>query len=465
MFYAVEVLARKGKLAAPWIAAHSEKRLKKHEILHVSIEKTIDAIEKGKVPELALRTSSHIMLGLSRILFRQVRILHGDCTALLVSISTRAKEDADKRPRKQADSSKVTYEIKLANFLGSITQETSFSASEIEIPRMSLGSTSMMDYSMNYSMSMNDISLADAITFLSKDAGEEGAREARKSAGASGELETSDGIIMQHMSTLNSLDPIDIQDRTHGHIPQMEDPQMEECTSLFRGSASKRSLVLESMLEEHQAVKVKRQRTEVGANVIDKNTSFSGHLITLAQHISKLYKEKEEAEKRSVLLLPKPIKEFFYGGKCPEVHGSVLKDAFDTKKDAGEESAGGEEVKDRSMEIEASGLSIEVPRGLGETEHMPFPADLSVCGGEGQGELLSPDRSVSLSSDAGTYPSFAADSYAVMNEWSEYSALPRREKALSFFSLLSSVTKGRVCARQEEPYSRISLSFASVSVQ
>ena len=44
MFYNLEVLSSKGKLARVWIAAHHENKLTKPQVLHTSIE---DAIGKN----------------------------------------------------------------------------------------------------------------------------------------------------------------------------------------------------------------------------------------------------------------------------------------------------------------------------------------------------------------------------------------------------------------------------------
>ncbi|OAG29534.1 hypothetical protein NEDG_00667 [Nematocida displodere] len=171
MFYAVEVLSRRGKLSAAWIAAHFDRRLTKSEVAHASIAETVDLIQKGKVPELALRTSSHILLGLSKLFFRKTKMLYEDCTALFSHITHLPPQKTSPATFRCAPKEKITVTpglrmLFLAGISGnnrSSVEHTTNSLLEIEAPRASFGA-SLGASSFNCSFSLNDISLSDAVT-------------------------------------------------------------------------------------------------------------------------------------------------------------------------------------------------------------------------------------------------------------------------------------------------------------
>ena len=77
MFYANFVLSKKGPLAKVWLAAHWEKKVTKAQIFETDVQKTVDDIISPRV-KLALRTSSHLLLGIVRIYSRKQKYLIQD---------------------------------------------------------------------------------------------------------------------------------------------------------------------------------------------------------------------------------------------------------------------------------------------------------------------------------------------------------------------------------------------------
>lgn len=85
MFYTEVVLGRKGPLARVWLAAHSEKKLTKAQIVETNIAESIEAILTNKY-NLALRTSSHLLVGIVRIYDRKLAYLLVDCREALAKV-------------------------------------------------------------------------------------------------------------------------------------------------------------------------------------------------------------------------------------------------------------------------------------------------------------------------------------------------------------------------------------------
>ncbi|XP_010469303.1 PREDICTED: sister chromatid cohesion 1 protein 3-like [Camelina sativa] len=104
MFYSQTLLARKGPLGTVWCAAHVQNRLKKPQYTAINIPKTVDSIMFPEVP-LALRTSSHLLLGVVRIYSKKVEYLYNDWSHLntwvakaFVSTQVDLPEDARQAP-------------------------------------------------------------------------------------------------------------------------------------------------------------------------------------------------------------------------------------------------------------------------------------------------------------------------------------------------------------------------------
>ncbi|KAG7629091.1 Sister chromatid cohesion 1 protein 3 [Arabidopsis thaliana] len=104
MFYSHTLLARKGPLGTVWCAAHVHQRLKKSQYTSINIPDTVDNIMFPEVP-LALRTSSHLLVGVVRIYSKKVDYLYNDWNLLntwvakaFVSTQVNLPEDARQAP-------------------------------------------------------------------------------------------------------------------------------------------------------------------------------------------------------------------------------------------------------------------------------------------------------------------------------------------------------------------------------
>ncbi|XP_002162726.2 double-strand-break repair protein rad21 homolog isoform X1 [Hydra vulgaris] len=93
MFYAHLALTKKGKLAKVWLAAHWEKKLSKAHVFETDIQSTVANIISPE-QRIALRTSSHLLLGIVRIYYRKTKYLLADCTEALIKIKMSFRPEA-----------------------------------------------------------------------------------------------------------------------------------------------------------------------------------------------------------------------------------------------------------------------------------------------------------------------------------------------------------------------------------
>ncbi|EFA86705.1 hypothetical protein PPL_00508 [Heterostelium album PN500] len=78
MFFSQIVLAKRGPLAKIWLAGHWDKKLTKKNIFKTNIPKSIRYIINPHLP-MALRMTSHLLLGVVRIFSKKVKFLLDDC--------------------------------------------------------------------------------------------------------------------------------------------------------------------------------------------------------------------------------------------------------------------------------------------------------------------------------------------------------------------------------------------------
>ncbi|XP_073306618.1 sister chromatid cohesion 1 protein 4 [Primulina huaijiensis] len=122
MFYSQFILAKKGPLGTIWIAAHLERKLRKNQVADTDIGVSVDSIIFPEVP-IALRLSSHLLLGVVRIYNRKVNYLFDDCSEALLKIKQAFRSTAVDLPPEQ---SKAPYH--------SITLPETFDLDDFELP-------------------------------------------------------------------------------------------------------------------------------------------------------------------------------------------------------------------------------------------------------------------------------------------------------------------------------------------
>ncbi|KAH9329658.1 hypothetical protein KI387_001766, partial [Taxus chinensis] len=134
MFYSQFVLAKKGPLGTIWIAAHLERKLKKNQVADTDIGVSVDSILFPEVP-IALRLSSHLLLGVVRIYSRKVNYLFNDCSETLVKIKQAFHSTAVDLP---PEASTAPYH--------SITLPETFDLDDLELPESSFSHGNFVDH-------------------------------------------------------------------------------------------------------------------------------------------------------------------------------------------------------------------------------------------------------------------------------------------------------------------------------
>ncbi|KAK1313577.1 Sister chromatid cohesion 1 protein 3 [Acorus calamus] len=122
MFYSQFILAKKGPLGTIWIAAHLERKLRKNQVADTDIGVSVDSILFPEVP-IALRLSSHLLLGVVRIYSRKVNYLFHDCSEALLKIKQAFRSTAVDLPPEE---STAPYH--------SITLPETFDLDDFELP-------------------------------------------------------------------------------------------------------------------------------------------------------------------------------------------------------------------------------------------------------------------------------------------------------------------------------------------
>ncbi|KAI3837896.1 hypothetical protein MKW92_000140 [Papaver armeniacum] len=101
MFYSQFILAKKGPLGTIWIAAHLERKLRKNQVADTDIGVSVDSILFPDVP-IALRLSSHLLLGVVRIYSRKVNYLFHDCSEALLQVKQAFRSTAVDLPPEES---------------------------------------------------------------------------------------------------------------------------------------------------------------------------------------------------------------------------------------------------------------------------------------------------------------------------------------------------------------------------
>uniref|UniRef100_A0A1D1YJL5 Sister chromatid cohesion 1 protein 3 n=1 Tax=Anthurium amnicola TaxID=1678845 RepID=A0A1D1YJL5_9ARAE len=148
MFYSQFILAKKGPLGTIWIAAHLERKLRKNQVADTDIGASVDSILFPDVP-IALRLSSHLLVGVVRIYSRKVNYLFHDCSEALLKIKQAFRSTVVDLPPEE---STAPYH--------SITLPETFDLDDFELPDSALLHGNFVDHHVS---TREQITLQDAV--------------------------------------------------------------------------------------------------------------------------------------------------------------------------------------------------------------------------------------------------------------------------------------------------------------
>jgi double-strand-break repair protein rad21 homolog len=107
MFYHSFILGQRGPLAKIWLAAHYDKKLGKKEVISANIETCVDSIINSRL-SLSLRTTSHLLLGVTKLLHKQANYLLKDLEHAAFFLDSKSKSVDLPKPRIQARLKDIT---------------------------------------------------------------------------------------------------------------------------------------------------------------------------------------------------------------------------------------------------------------------------------------------------------------------------------------------------------------------
>ncbi|KAN0036474.1 hypothetical protein ACTFIV_001769 [Dictyostelium citrinum] len=90
MFFSQIVLSKRGSLGKIWLAGHWDRKLAKNVVFKTNIPKSVKTILNPHSP-MALRMTSHLLLGVARIFSKKAKYLLSDCTEAVIKLKGLSK--------------------------------------------------------------------------------------------------------------------------------------------------------------------------------------------------------------------------------------------------------------------------------------------------------------------------------------------------------------------------------------
>ncbi|XVE62130.1 hypothetical protein DITRI_Ditri06bG0094200 [Diplodiscus trichospermus] len=226
MFYSQFILAKKGPLGTIWIAAHLERKLRKNQVADTDIGVSVDSILFPEVP-IALRLSSHLLLGVVRIYSRKVNYLFDDCSEALLKIKQAFRSTAVDLPPEE---STAPYH--------SITLPETFDLDDFELPDNEIFQGNYVDYHVS---SREQITLQDTMDGVVYSTSQFGLDE-RFGDGDTSQI----GLLDEELVLDRVVAPghgASVYDLQGSDVPQKQDPSILEAVPMNCGGDQVEGLV------------------------------------------------------------------------------------------------------------------------------------------------------------------------------------------------------------------------------
>ncbi|XP_010558576.1 PREDICTED: sister chromatid cohesion 1 protein 4-like isoform X2 [Tarenaya hassleriana] len=159
MFYSQFILAKKGPLGTIWIAAHLERKLRKNQVADTDIGVSVDSILFPEAP-IALRLSSHLLLGVVRIYSKKVNYLFDDCSEALLKVKQAFRSTVVDLPPEE---SKAPYH--------SITLPETFDLDDFELPDSEIFQGNYVDHHVSTREQITLQDTMDGVVYLTSQFG------------------------------------------------------------------------------------------------------------------------------------------------------------------------------------------------------------------------------------------------------------------------------------------------------
>ncbi|KAA3487115.1 sister chromatid cohesion 1 protein 4-like isoform X4 [Gossypium australe] len=216
MFYSQFILAKKGPLGTIWIAAHLERKLRKNQVADTDIGVSVDSILFPDVP-IALRLSSHLLLGVVRIYSRKVNYLFDDCSEALLKIKQAFRSTAVDLPPEE---STAPYH--------SITLPETFDLDDFELPDNEVFHGNYVDHHVS---SREQITLQDTMDGMVYSTSQFGLDE-RFGDGDTSQIGLLDEELVLDRVSVPGDDGASVYDHRGSNVPEKEDPSNLEAVPI-----------------------------------------------------------------------------------------------------------------------------------------------------------------------------------------------------------------------------------------
>ncbi|XWS65243.1 hypothetical protein CRYUN_Cryun05aG0075900 [Craigia yunnanensis] len=216
MFYSQFILAKKGPLGTIWIAAHLERKLRKNQVADTDIGVSVDSILFPEVP-IALRLSSHLLLGVVRIYSRKVNYLFDDCSEALLKIKQAFRSTAVDLPPEE---STAPYH--------SITLPETFDLDDFELPDNEIFQGNYVDHHVS---SREQITLQDTMDGVVYSTSQFGLDE-RFGDGDTSQIGLLDEELVLDRAAAPGHGGVSVYDLQGSDVPQKQDPSNLEAVPI-----------------------------------------------------------------------------------------------------------------------------------------------------------------------------------------------------------------------------------------
>lgn len=442
MFYSAEILGVKGRLAAAWIAARYDRKLTKAEVQELSIDGIIEEIEKKRIPVMALRTSSDILLGLIKILLRKTKIIYEEC-AVLVQVKQKEKE----KVTRETDPEKIVYRVDPRWYLaqggstGSVDNMTHINnitnnstdgggigyltvlpeRGEIESPRFAWNT------SARQSISLNDISMCSAETY--KDL------SVSSFSGSVNIIPKAGNNNASHSAILGNNTVLDVSVLEKKNSSNSSNSSIDNVENIDNNSIL--TAELDSIIGrpgKRLADKTQRKRKMSDRNISLSLDSFDIPNGSSAEKINSVYSTHSKSKReRFRLSLPKEL----------QILWETETDSLSCRRSS---------IEIPRMNESFSAASIRESIGVHSINMGNIPDMINTSNAPNISNINTGDKSSEASRIEGSI-----EELCLSIGYKNLNSPDRRERAASFFSLLLAVTQGRVSAEQTEPYSPIKI--------
>ncbi|KAL4303789.1 hypothetical protein GQ457_10G015460 [Hibiscus cannabinus] len=216
MFYSQFILAKKGPLGTIWIAAHLERKLRKNQVADTDIGVSVDSILFPDVP-IALRLSSHLLLGVVRIYSRKVNYLFDDCSEALLRVKQAFRSTAVDLPPEE---STAPYH--------SITLPETFDLDDFELPDNEIFQGNYVDHHIS---SREQITLQDTMDGVVYSTLQFGLDE-RFGDGDTSQIGLLDEELVLDRVEASGHAEVSVSDLRGSDVPQKQDPSNSEAVPM-----------------------------------------------------------------------------------------------------------------------------------------------------------------------------------------------------------------------------------------